>query len=111
MATGNRKPLLPAALIRGALSKFSVLLLSIRDPNTSPEQPGDPWRFRVESLVTTIRKACQKYWIPEAHLVVDEYMIPYFGHTRHTIKAPHKSIKKGYKFWALADLGYIHNWL
>jgi len=84
---------------------------AIRDPNTSPEQPGDPWWFRVEPLATTIRKACQKYWIPGAHLAVDEGMIPYLGHTRHAIKAPHKPIKQGYKIWALADLGYIFNWL
>jgi hypothetical protein len=84
---------------------------TIRDPNTSPEQPEDPWWFRVEPLATTIRKACQKYWIPGAHLAVDECMIPYFGHTRHTIKAPHKPIKQGYKLWALGDYGYIFNWL
>ena len=38
-------------------------------------------------------------------------MIPYFGHTRHTIKAKHKPIKQGYKVWALGDSGYIFNWL
>ncbi len=84
---------------------------TVRDPNTSPEQPEDPWWFRVEPLASTIRQACQKYWIPGAHLAVDECMIPYFGHTRHTIKAPHKPIKQGYKLWALGDHGYIFNWL
>ena len=38
-------------------------------------------------------------------------MIPYLGRTRHAIKAPHKPIKQGYKFWALTDLDYIYNWL
>jgi len=38
-------------------------------------------------------------------------MIPYLGHTRHAIKAPHKPIKQGYKLWKLGDLGYIVNWL
>ena len=62
-------------------------------------------------MTTTVREACQKYWAPEAHLAVDECMILYLGHTQHTIKAPHKSIKQGYKIWALGDLGYIFNWL
>ena len=62
-------------------------------------------------MATTIREACQKYWAPGAHLAVDEGMIPYLGHTRHTIKAPHKPIKQGYKIWAVGDLGYIFNWL
>ncbi len=38
-------------------------------------------------------------------------MVPYFGHTRHTIKAPHKPIKQGYKIWSLGDRGYTFNWL
>jgi hypothetical protein len=85
--------------------------LTIQDPYTSPQQPEDPWWFRVEPLATIIRKACQKHWTPGAYLTVDECMIPYLGHTRHVIKAPHKPIKQGYKIWALGDLGYIFNWL
>jgi hypothetical protein len=38
-------------------------------------------------------------------------MIPYFGHTRHTNKAPHKPISQGYKVWGLGDHGYIFSWL
>ena len=38
-------------------------------------------------------------------------MVPYFGHIRHTIKAPHKPIKQGYKIWTLGDYGYTCNWL
>jgi hypothetical protein len=37
-------------------------------------------------------------------------MVPYFGHTRHTIKAPHKPIKQGYKIWSLGDCGYTFGW-
>jgi hypothetical protein len=84
---------------------------TIQDLYTHPQQPEDSWWFRVEPLATTIRKACQKYWIPGAHLAIDEGMIPYLGHTRHAIKAPHKSIKQGYKIWMLENLGYIFNWL
>ena len=84
---------------------------TIQDIYTSLEQSGDSWWFRVEPLATTIRNACQKYWAPGAHVAVDECMIPYFGHTRHAIKAPHKPIKQGYKLWALEDCGYIFNWL
>ena len=42
---------------------------------------------------------------------MDECMIPYFGHIRHTIKAPNKPIQQGYKIWALGDRGYIFSWL
>jgi hypothetical protein len=84
---------------------------TIRDPQSSPERPGDPWWFRLEPLATTIQKSCQQYWAPGAHLAIDESMIPYFGHTRHSIKAPHKPISQGYKVWGLGDHGYIFSWL
>jgi hypothetical protein len=72
--------------IRGAFT--------IRDPQLSPEQPGDPWWFRLKPLATTIQKSCQQYWAPGAYLAIDESMIPYFGHTQHSIKAPHKPISQ-----------------
>ena len=37
-------------------------------------------------------------------------MVPYFGHTRHTIKAKHKPTKQGYKIWSLGDCGYTVDW-
>ena len=49
--------------------------------------------------------------IQRPKIMVNETAPPYLGHTRHAIKAPHKPIKQGYKIWALADLGYIFNWL
>ena len=74
-------------------------------------QPSDPWWSRLEPLASNVRDSCQRYWIPGAKLAVDEGMIAYHGHTRHTIKAPHKPIKQGFKFWALGDHGFIVNWL
>ena len=84
---------------------------TIQDPNISPQKPGDSWWFRLKPLATTIRNACQKYWIPGAHIAVDECMVRYFGHTRHIIKAKYKPIKEGYKIWSLGDCGYIFSWL
>jgi Transposase IS4 len=55
--------------------------LAMRDADTHPQQPEDPWWFRVEPLASSIRKACQRYWAPGACLTVDESMIPYLGHT------------------------------
>ena len=83
----------------------------IWDSNTSSEQSEDSWWFRVESLATTIRKVCQKYWVSRAHLAVNESMILYLEHIWHVIKTSHKSIKQDYKFWTLEDHDYIFNWL
>lgn len=84
---------------------------TVRDPETNPQRPEEPWWFRVEPLANNIRQACQRHWIPGGQLTVDEVMVAYHGHTRHTVKAPHKPIKQGFKIWALGDHGYIWNWL
>ena len=81
------------------------------NPNLSLEQLRESQQFRVEPLATTICYTYQHYWAPGAHLAIDESMIPYFGHTRHIIKASHEPIKHGYKIWALGDLGYTYSWL
>lgn len=86
-------------------------VFTFRNPETNPKQPSDPWWFRLEPLASSIRSSCQRYWIPGAQVAIDEGMVAYHGHTRHTIKAPHKPIKQGFKFWALGDHGYIYNWL
>jgi len=86
-------------------------VFTFRNPDTCPKQPNDPWWFRVEPLASSIRASCQRYWIPGANITVDEGMVAYHGHTRHTVKAPHKPIKQGFKIWALGDHGYIYNWL
>jgi hypothetical protein len=70
---------------------------TLRDTQVYPEQPDDPWWFRVEPLASAVRNACQTYWAPGGCLAVDESMIRYFGHSRHAIKAPHKPIKQGFK--------------
>jgi Transposase IS4 len=84
-------------------------VFTFRNPDILPMQPSDPWWFRP--LASSIRDSCQRCWIPGAKVAVDEGMIAYHGHTRHTIKAPHKPIKQGFKFWALGDHGFIYNWL
>jgi hypothetical protein len=86
-------------------------VFTFRNPEILPIQPSDPWWSRLEPLASSIRASCQRYWIPGAKLAVDEGMIAYHGHTRHTIKAPHKPIKQGFKFWALGDHGFIVDWL
>ena len=86
-------------------------VFTFRNPETCPKQLNDPWWFRVEPLASSIRASCQRHWIPGTKVAVDEGMIAYHGHTHYTIKAPHKPIKQGFKFWALGDHGYIYNWL
>jgi Transposase IS4 len=63
-------------------------VFTFRNPEIFQMQPSDPWWFRLEPLASSIRASCQRYWIPGAKLAVDEGMIAYHGHTRHTIKAP-----------------------
>ena len=86
-------------------------VFTIWDFNTSSQKSEESWWFRLESLATTIHKVCQKYWVSEAHITVNECMMLYFEHTQHTIKTSHKSIKQDYKIWSLENHDYIFNWL
>src|SRR6266850_7338538 len=72
-------------------------VFTFRNPETYPKQADDPWWFRLEPLASSIRASCQRYWVPGANVTVDEAMVAYHRHTSHTIKAPHKPIKQGFK--------------
>ena len=38
-------------------------------------------------------------------------MVPFSGHSLHTLKMPHKPIKEGFKLWALCDKGYLWDFM
>ena len=76
----------------------------------SLKQSENSWWFRIEFLITIIHEICQKYWISEVHLIVNENIIFYLEHIWHAIKTSYKFIKQDYKIWALADFDYIFSW-
>ena len=44
------------------------------------------------------------------HVIIDKYMIKETGRTSHSTMALGKSIKEGYKLFAIGDEGYLYNY-
>lgn len=73
----------------------------------APEQ-STHWWYKLEPLASELRSACSKLWSPGSNLSVDEMMIRCFGRSTHTVKAPNKPIKQGYRIYALCEAGYLY---
>ena len=77
------------------------------NPKGIKRQPGQPWWYKVDPLLTTVRENIKKAVDPASWLAVDELMIPFQGRTKHSIKIKGKPIKEGFKMWCLGFKGYI----
>lgn len=69
------------------------------------------WWHKMKPLLTPFRNNCQKYWKPGSNVAIDEMMVRFFGRSKHTVDMRNKPIKRGYKFWALCEAGYLYNFI
>ena len=69
-----------------------------------------PWFYKLEPLMTTIRQNIQNAVEPASWLAVDELMVAFQGRSAHTIKIKNKPISEGFKFWCIGFNGYIFTW-
>jgi hypothetical protein len=105
---------------------FTVFPSSVEHPDESHDLPKSgpaersqtagvpskrPHWEKMKSLTTHARETCQRIYTPGTHLCIDEIMLAYEGRSKHTTKLKNKPIKERYKNWALAEHGYIWNWL
>ena len=77
------------------------------NPKGSEREPGQPWYYKVDPLLTTVRENIRNAVVPASWLVVNELMIPFQGRTKHNIKIRGKPIKEGFKMWCLGFVGFI----
>ena len=77
------------------------------NPKGLERQSGQPWYYKVDPLLTTVRENIRNAVVPASWLAVDELMIPFQGRTKHNIKIQGKPIKEGFKMWCLGFSGYI----
>jgi hypothetical protein len=82
--------------------------LCINDNDIPPEAT---FIMKLEPLHSIIRKNCQDAMKPATWVAVDEGMASFQGRSFHTIKIKNKPIPQGFKFYAFASAGYIHDWL
>jgi hypothetical protein len=65
------------------------------------------WWWRLEPMISTFRRGCQRCLTPGTAVAIDEIMVRFHGRSSDTCKMPNKPIKQGYKIFALADNGYV----
>ena len=75
--------------------------------NNIERQLGQPWWYKVDPMLTTVRTNIQNAVSPASWLAVDELMVPFQGRSKHSIKIRGKPIKEGFKMWCLGFKGYI----
>ena len=69
------------------------------------------WWYKLEPFASSLRTACLQYWKPSNAVSIDKTMIYGFGRSYYTFKMPNKPIKQGYKLFAIANQGYILDWI
>ena len=79
--------------------------------NAGTQQRLDPWYWKLEPIVSEIRRNCHQNMTPPSWFAVDEIVIPFTGRSVHTIKIKNKPMKEGYKMWLFGFNGYVCDFL
>ena len=80
----------------------------ISDPEVGEQEV--PFK-KLEPLNNKLRTRFKKYWIPGTHLSVDESIQRFMGRASEVINIPSKPTPEGFKFWVLANQGYVLDWM
>lgn len=96
-----------------SLVRFQQLdrMLHILKPKpTDDPRKEDPFD-KVATLSEHVRQRFRLFWKPGTHLAVDEMITRFTGRAFEPVNIPSKPTPEGFKIWALANEGYILDWL
>jgi len=85
---------------------FYILKLKLTDDF----RKKDPFN-KIATLSEHVRQRFQLFWKPRTHLAVDKTIAQFTGRVFKPVNIPSKPTPKGFKVWALANKGYILDWL
>ncbi|KAJ0407397.1 hypothetical protein ATCC90586_000104 [Pythium insidiosum] len=104
-STDDRQPKYPfASYMSRNRFKHIERYLHISPPHT---QVGS-WYAKIEPLVTNMKTAFRKYYVPPSNVSVDEMMVRFSGRSAHTVRMKNKPIAEGYKIISLSAKGYCY---
>ena len=66
---------------------------------------------KIATFSDTLYDCFWLYWKPKTHLAVDKTIVRFTGRAFETVNIPSKLILEGFKVWAVANQGYILDWL
>ena len=67
------------------------------------------YQYKYGTIYDYLRRKSQLYWLPGSRITVDEIMIRFEGRSSGIITIPGKPVPIGFKYFTLADEGYIQN--
>lgn len=82
----------------------------ISNPTEEALKKTSPF-VKTSPLSDRLRSAWSKYWSPGRNLAVDETIQAFTGRSSDIVNIPSKPTPEGYKIWALADHGYVIDFL
>ena len=83
-------------------------MLHLKDRGEGPH-PKLPYWYKYGIIHNYLRQKSQYYWLPGSRITVDEIMIRFEGRSSGITTIPGKPVPTGFKYFALADEGYIWN--
>jgi hypothetical protein len=87
-------------------SKLHVLTPKIPS-DKAKESPFD----KIATLSNTLRDRFRLYWKSRTRLAVNKTIVRFTGRAFKTVNIPSKPTLEGFKVWAVANQGYILDWL
>jgi hypothetical protein len=91
--------------------KLIIKFFKISDVNKDQDNVLEDWHHKLTPLDTHLQERFQAVVVLGSNISYDEMMIPYRGRSAHVTKCPGKPDPDGYKNWALAEKGYLYDWL
>ncbi|CAG8703026.1 9910_t:CDS:1 [Dentiscutata erythropus] len=69
------------------------------------------WFDKVEPLMSHVRNISKQMYVPGSNVAIDEMIVWFSGHSKHTFKMKNKSISEGYKIISLCEKGYTYTFV
>ena len=82
----------------------------ISDPTDEAPKETTPFA-KTAPLCDELRALFKHYWLPGKDLAIDELIVGFTGRAEQIVNIPSKPTPEGYKIWAIADEGYILDFL
>jgi hypothetical protein len=103
-------PLHPLVRRNIGLNRWQQLDRFFHISKPKPGEQESPFA-KVEPLNQCTREAARKYWNPTTDVAIDECIERFQGRAKETVRIPSKPTPEGFKIWALANNGYVLDWL
>jgi len=101
---------LPPAVYLGKTRIEEICCCFHVSPYNSPTETSEGpcgWHSKVDILLEQLQFFSQQYRVPGSNVIIDAAMFLFTGRSIHLTKMPNKPISQEYKFFCMAEKGYV----